>query len=85
MIHRLQPLVLVGTLPSLGTPLVTWTRLTFNQEFTGDVWGHQKVSGHKVVDIPTEPAMLVPEVAKQHEEFVRAIAFGGLVSARASF
>ncbi len=35
----------------------------------------------------TEPAVFVPEVAKQHDEFVRAIAFEVhvLVSARASF
>ncbi len=33
----------------------------------------------------TEPAVVVPEVAKQHDVFVRAIAFGVLVSARASF
>ncbi len=32
----------------------------------------------------TEPAVSVPEVAKQHDGFVRAIAFGVLVSARAS-
>ena len=29
----------------------------------------------------TEPAVFVPEVAKQHDEFYRAIAFGALVSA----
>ena len=33
----------------------------------------------------TEPAVFVPEVAKQHDVFVRAIASGVLVSARASF
>ncbi len=33
----------------------------------------------------TEPAVFVPEVAKQHVIFARAIAFGVLVSARASF
>ena len=32
----------------------------------------------------TEPAVFVPEVARQHDEFVRTIAFGVLVSARAS-
>ena len=34
---------------------------------------------------PTEPAVFVPEVAKQHDEFYCAIVFGVLVSARASF
>ncbi len=33
----------------------------------------------------TEPAVLVPEVAKQHDVFIRAKAFGVLVIARASF
>ena len=33
----------------------------------------------------TEPAVFVPEVAKQHDVFAGAIAFGVLVSARASF
>ena len=33
----------------------------------------------------TEPAVSVPEVAKQHDVFVRAIASGVLVSVRASF
>ena len=33
----------------------------------------------------TEPAVLVPEVAKQHDECVRAIAFRVVVSARDSF
>ena len=33
----------------------------------------------------TKPAVFVPEVAKQHDVFVRAIANGVLVSARASF
>ncbi len=33
----------------------------------------------------TEPAVFVPEVAKQHDVCVRAIAFGELVSAGASF
>ena len=33
----------------------------------------------------TEPAIFVPEVAKQHDVFVRTIATGVLVSARASF
>ena len=32
-----------------------------------------------------EPAVFAPEVAKQHDVFVRAIAIGELVSARASF
>ena len=32
----------------------------------------------------TEPAVFVPEVAEQHDEFVRAIASGVLGSARAS-
>ena len=32
----------------------------------------------------TEPAMFVTIVAKQHEQLVRAIAFGGLHIARAS-
>ena len=31
----------------------------------------------------TEPVVFVPEVAKQRDVFVRAIAFGALVSARA--
>ena len=29
--------------------MVTWICLTFNQGFTGDVWGHQKVSIHEQV------------------------------------
>ncbi len=33
----------------------------------------------------TEPAIFVPEVAKQHDVFVCAIAFGVLVSTRACF
>ena len=33
----------------------------------------------------TEPAVFVPEVAKQHDVFVRAIASGVLVSGRTSF
>ena len=33
----------------------------------------------------TEPAVFVPEVAKQHDVFSGAIAFGVLVSAHASF
>lgn len=33
----------------------------------------------------TEPAVFVPEVAKRHDVFVRAIANEILVSARASF
>ena len=33
----------------------------------------------------TEPAVFVPEVAKQHDVLSGAIAFGVLVSARASF
>ena len=33
----------------------------------------------------TEPSVFVPEVAKQHDAFVRAIATGVLVSARATF
>ena len=33
----------------------------------------------------TEPAVFVPEVAKQRHEFVGAIAFGVFVSTRASF
>ena len=33
----------------------------------------------------TEPAVFVSEVARQHDVFVSAIAFGVLVSARASF
>ncbi len=33
----------------------------------------------------TEPAVFVPEFAKQHDVFARAIAFGVLVSPRASF
>ncbi len=33
----------------------------------------------------TEPAIFVPDVAKQHDVFVRAIAFGVLVSARTGF
>ena len=33
----------------------------------------------------TEPAVFIPDVAKQHDEFVRAIAFGVLVSACTSF
>ena len=33
----------------------------------------------------TEPAMFVVEVAKQHDECFRAIAFGVLVIARANF
>ena len=33
----------------------------------------------------TEPEVFVPEVAKQHDVFSGAIAFGVLVSARASF
>ena len=33
----------------------------------------------------TEPAVFVPEVAKQHHVFAGAISFGVLVSARASF
>ncbi len=32
-----------------------------------------------------EPDVFVPVVATQHDEFVRAIAFGELVSARARF
>ena len=32
-----------------------------------------------------EPAVFVPEVAKQHDVFAGTIAFGVLVSARASF
>ena len=33
----------------------------------------------------TKPAVFVPEVAMQHDVFAGAIAFGVLVSARASF
>ena len=33
----------------------------------------------------TEPAVFVPEVAKQHDVFVQAIASGVLVSTRTSF
>ena len=32
----------------------------------------------------TEPAVFIPEVAKQHDVFAGVIAFGVLVSARAS-
>ena len=43
------------------------------------------VDGKIIFSRSDEPAVSVPEVAKQHDVFVRAIAFGVLVNARASF
>ena len=49
-------------------------------------WGnkYQLMAKSNLLD-GTEPAVFVPEVAKQHDVFACAIAFGVLVSARASF
>ena len=44
----------------------------------------QLIAGSLLREV-TEPAVFVPEVAKRHDVFVRAIANGVLVSSRASF